>query len=126
MPRKTWRHSRKDYPEGVVAVLDNGGRSLDRYLVVYEPTVMDVTLSPPYIKGALVFPILAMNAWPTHPQGIGMHFEVVGHRPTAGWGTGQKVIRFEDLPEECQMVVRYDLEEDAKRKEDEDARIDRS
>ena len=93
-----YRRSRTDYPAGVLAVYDNGGRTADRYTVVYEPYHAD---------GHRRFPYVNMSANPFWPQGVCQHDEAC-LRPTATWGE-EKVIAFEDLPADCQRVVRRDL-----------------
>lgn len=101
--RRRYRRSRTDYPAGVLAVYDNGGRTADRYTVVYEP----------YQDGADHhdwFPTCSMSAAPFHPQGVCMHGELA-FRPTGGWGTHMKVITFEALPADCQRAVRRDLQD---------------
>ena len=97
---KTYRRTRKDNPQGVVAIYDNGGKTVDRYTVVYQPAT---------VGGQLVFPMVYMSASPYWPQGVCMHSETVGYRVTSGWGTGQKVIGFSDLPADCQRVIKEDL-----------------
>lgn len=99
---RRYRRSRTDYPAGVLAVYDNGGRTADRYTVVYEP----------YQVGRHNwFPVTSMSAAPFWPQGVCQHSEPP-FRPTGGWETLQgKVIAFEDLPPDCQRVVRQDLED---------------
>jgi len=99
------RRARTDYPDGVVAILDSGKRFLDRYTVVYTPYFADNSRTgrPPLT----VYPIVNMSADPF--RSVCMHSETVGYRPTAGWGTGNRVLRFEDLPDDCQRVVRHDI-----------------
>lgn len=104
MPHKTYKRSRKDYPQGVIGIYDNAGQrneSGDHYMVVYEP-----------VSG--VFPILTMSAEPYSPQGIAIHGEAL-FRPTGGWQSGTtsagKTINFADLPVDCQRVVLEDLKE---------------
>lgn len=99
---KGYKRARTDYPEGVVAIYDNDGKTTDRYLVVYEPVEC---------QGERFFPTTCMSDTPYHPQGVCMHGEVKGHRPTGGWGTGQRVIAFKDLPKDCQRAVKQDLSE---------------
>ncbi len=75
---------------------DNGGKTADRYIVVFT-------------KGKRVY--LSMNREPFHPQGIGMHGEWNKgensiDRPT--YGHLGKKIAFNQLPEDCQKLVRQD------------------
>jgi len=108
---KSYRRARTDYPAGVVAVYDNGGKTFDRYTVVYTPFPVPpyrATLGP---AGTQVFPYVGMSDMPFHPLGFCQHDEAVGRRPTGGWGgTCGNVIRFEDLPPDCQKVVLRDTE----------------
>lgn len=98
-----YRRARKDYPDGVVAIYDSGGKTADRYMVVFDP--VECSHWP-----GMVYPNLTMSGVPYHPQGVCMHGETAGWRPTGGWGTDQKVIAFEDLPADCQRAVRQDLD----------------
>jgi hypothetical protein len=99
-----YRRSRTDYPAGVLSIYDNEGKTSDRYLVVYEPYEA---------AGDQYFPTTCMGPTPYSPQGICMH-DSLRWRPTGGWGSSLvgKVIAFDDLPADCQRVVRQDLEEE--------------
>lgn len=88
-----FKKSRSDYPLGVLAVYDNGGRTADRYKVVFTPHRCD---------GELAFPTLSMSARPSHPQGVGTMGEY-RQRPTRG--RGDRVIAMSDLPEDCLHCV---------------------
>lgn len=99
---RRYRRSRTDYPKGVLAVYDNGGRTADRYTVVYAPFKDS--------QGRDSFPLTFLSADPFWPQGVCQH-ETRAFRPTGGWGSGQKVIAFADLPPDCQRAVQQDLEE---------------
>jgi hypothetical protein len=90
----------------VLAVYDNGGRTADRYTVVYTPE-RTVTRGYPTRD---VFPYVHMSSDPFWPQGVCQHGEL-GFRPTAEWGR-EKVIAFEELPPDCQRAVRQDLAEE--------------
>ena len=92
-----YKKSRANYPDGVLGIYDNGGRSADRYTVVYAPYDLD---------GTLWYTYTAMSAAPYHPQGVGMYGETT-HRITRD--TAGKTINLEDLPEACQRVVAEDL-----------------
>jgi hypothetical protein len=75
---------------------DNGGRTVDRYTVVY----MDQPESKPGC-----FACVAMSAYPFHPQGFGQHCAAKPGRHLGKW------IEFEDLPADCQKLVKQDLDE---------------
>lgn len=68
---------------------------MDRYSVIYLDHVNRGQVSG-----------IGMNAHPTHPQGIGMHFELPVSNDYSHLG---KEIQFSDLPEDCQTVVKRDL-----------------
>lgn len=105
MTERRYRRARKDYPEGVLAVYDNGGKTIDRYTVVYTPYNLD---------GGPVFPYVGMSSLPFHPQGYCQHGAAEGARPTGGGWAGQascgRVIALKELPADCQQVVKRDLE----------------
>lgn len=90
------RRSRSDYPKGVLAIYDNGGKTADRYTVCYTP--YDLTSGKWY-------PYVAMSGAPHHPQGVCQHGELQW-RPV-GYG---KVIAFDALPEECRNIVLSDIQ----------------
>lgn len=92
-----FKKSRADYPLGILAIYDNGGRTVDRYSVVFTPFDCD---------GELVFPTLSMSDHPTHPQGVGMRGET-RQRPTRQ--PGERVIGMDDLPADCRRFVEDDL-----------------
>lgn len=88
------------YPKGVKVVYDDGGKSIDRYTVYYShPRKWG-------IREPGVYALVGMSAAPFHPQGFGQHGE-----GRLGRHNGRK-IRFEELPEDCQRLVRRDLEEE--------------
>lgn len=72
---------------------DNGGKTADRYTAVY--------LNYPEENGA--FQAVGMSADPFHPQGFGQHCTAI-----PGGHLGRR-IAFEELPEDCQKLVRRDL-----------------
>jgi hypothetical protein len=96
----TYRKSRRDYPDGILAIYDNGGRTVDRYCVVYAPFAVD---------GRSYYPTLHMNATPSHPLGYGIHGEYE-RRPRRL--PGDRVISLDALPEECRRCVEDDLRAD--------------
>lgn len=100
-----FRRARKDYPAGVIAIYDNNGKTADRYTVVFEPYTLPK--DGRVYSGCDVYPYLGMSGAPFHPQGVGMHGESVGRRIVLR----DKVIRFEDLPADCQRAVMQDLED---------------
>ena len=80
---------------------DNGGKSFDRYTVVFTGNY----------HGRNGCDYLAMSEHPFHPQGFGQHGwnQNVIDRPT--YSHLGKKIKFEDLPEDCQKLVASDYKE---------------
>lgn len=72
---------------------DNGGETIDRYTVVY--------LDHPTREGC--YEDVSMNGSPFHPQGFGQHGEC---QPGKHLG---KEIPFDQLPADCQKLVKQDL-----------------
>lgn len=77
-----------------VKCYDNGGKTADRYTVIY--------FDYPERNGS--FAAVAMSAQPFHPQGFGQHCTAMPGRHLG------RHIAFEELPEDCQRLVRRDLE----------------
>ena len=92
----------------LVSVYDNGGKTCDRYTVVYKTLEYSHTLRRWWYSG------IGMSDNPGHPQGYGQHFErkdLQGNPPTwrePDWA-GRK-IAFRDLPVACMSAVLADLE----------------
>ena len=105
-PPKPSRHDRL-MPNGMpkyVRCYDNGGKSIDRYTVVFTQT----SKFDPMLRGGCVY--LSMSAAPFHPQGFGQHGEshTIIDRPT--YGHLGKRISFQELPEDCQRLVLTDYQ----------------
>jgi len=94
---------------------DNGGETADRFTVIFSHSQS--------FGNRGYYPVLIMNSYPFHPQGIGMHEEYPISGPGAiveGMKPGQwppKIgrkgnlgtrIRFEDLPADCRRLVMQD------------------
>ena len=107
--------------DSIVAVLDNGGESFDRYTVIY--------LQQPYTRngeaitspsGAHYYDFLAMSKNPFHPQGFGQHGEIQIFSddiksmrnkmivPDVLYHIGER-ISFSSLPKDCKIAVKNDL-----------------
>ncbi len=83
--------------KATVRAYDNGGKTIDRYTVVY----MDL----PERSWNNTFQAVAMNCEPFHPQGFGQHCTA---QPGRHLG---KRIALTDLPEDCQRLVNSDMRE---------------
>ena len=82
----------------MVRCYDNGGKSMDRYTVVFTGRYTHKTNRSFWYVG--------MSGSPFHPQGIGMHGEseyTPIDKPT--YSHLGKKIKFEDLTEDCQKCV---------------------
>lgn len=82
-----------------IRIYDNGGKTLDRYTVVF----MDQPEHP-----APSFAVLGMSEHPFHPQGFGQHCTAMPGRHLG------KRIKFEQLPPDCQRCVLQDLRGETK------------
>lgn len=104
--------SRKErlMPNGIpryVHCYDNGGRSIDRYTVVFTGNFKKAPC-PMFVE----WPYLAMNGAPFHPQGFCQHGATKNNRcDYPRYGHIGKRIKFTDLPEDCQKVVLQDYAE---------------
>lgn len=78
-----------------IKLYDNGGETYDRYTVIY--------LDDP--EGHGLFSSVGMSEHPFAPSGFGQHGSA---KPGRHLG---KRIEFEDLPDDCQKLVKRDLEE---------------
>jgi len=78
-----------------IRIYDNFGKTADRYTVVY--------MGCPERRHRM-FESVGMDSTPFHPMGICQHGPA-----TPGRHLGRR-IKFEDLPKDCQKVVRRDLE----------------
>lgn len=83
--RKQWTESA---PEYVLACYDNGGKTCDRYTVLFGGSLWDASL------GRNV-QYLGMSGAPTHPQG----FSQWGEMPSNNRASCGKHVRWLDLPE---------------------------
>lgn len=91
-------------PNGIpkyVRCYDNGGKTFDRYTVVFTGRYTH--------KTNRAFWYVGMSANPLHPQGFGQHGDTEFQpcdRPT--YSHLGKKIKFQDLPEDCKKLVMKD------------------
>jgi len=78
-----------------IRVFDNGGKTFDRYTVVYTHAQSFGLRG--YTAG------VGMSENPFHPQGFGQHFEY--KKSEYDGKSGGKRITFKELPENCQKLV---------------------
>jgi hypothetical protein len=85
-------------PDGIpkwIRVFDNGGKTFDRYTVIF-------THAHSFgLRGYTVG--VGMSEHPFHPQGFGQHFEYQNHKYDGK--SGGKRIGFNDLPPDCKRLV---------------------
>lgn len=92
-----------DCPSHVLAIFDNGGRTWDRYTILYVPA-----------EGQDWITYFVASAHPFDPQGFGQHGELRLHEARAyryrETGAGHST-RWTDLPADVQRAVREDAPE---------------
>lgn len=92
-----------DCPDGILFIMDNKGKTFDRYTVLYEQVHGD----PPreYLIGR------GMSSDPFHPQGFGQMFEMPEYN-VASYRMLHKseYIKWSELPEKVKQCIRQDLE----------------
>jgi len=82
-----------------IRVYDDGGKSYDRYTVVF-------THADKFgVEGQ---PVLAMSSTPFHPQGFCQHNTYSNPIDKPAYGHLGKKITYDDLPPDCQKVVYSD------------------
>lgn len=84
-----------------VRCYDNGGRSFDRYTVVFTGRY----------KNDHSYEYVGMSAHPFHPQGFGQHGEHTQPIDYPTYSHLGKKISFDQLPEDCKKCVLQDYKE---------------
>lgn len=93
-----------DCPSGVLAIYDNGGKTLDRYTVYYKPEAG----AQPY-DGTLWIDYRAMSEDPTAPQGFGIYGQDPAHQVAAYRSSIYRdSAKWSELPEAVKECVRRD------------------
>lgn len=92
-----------DCPDGVLAILDNRGKTIDRYTVIYREVTTDE-------RGRHWIGLRDMSADPYSPVGYGVYNDYEAH-VIAQWRykNAHHYARWTDLPEPVQRCVRQDL-----------------
>ena len=93
-PRRSSARWSEGAPEYVLACYDNGGKTCDRYTVLFGGSLYEEAL------GRNVY-FLGMSGAPTHPQG----FSQWGEMPAADRSACGKHVRWLDLPEHIRKHV---------------------
>jgi hypothetical protein len=81
----------------LLAIYDNGGKTFDRYTVYYNEIEK-------IVNGKKMYMCLGMSEHPCHPQGFGQHSTGM-----LGEHNGKRII-LEQLPPDCQKLVKQELE----------------
>lgn len=109
-PKRSAARWLQDAPAHVVAVYDNGGKSADRYTVLYGAPLW----TPDYAEAwhrtprgdPRLLPARAMSNAPFSPQGVGLFVDAL-RGPHLG-----KKIPYSDLPDDCKRLVEQDGQDD--------------
>lgn len=90
-----------DCPAEVLAIFDNGGKTWDRYTVLYVPA-----------PGSYYVPYLAASSEPFAPWGFGQHGEMTvwDARAYRYRAARRESCRWSDLPADVQRAVRQYLQ----------------
>ncbi len=101
-PRRAGSRWLQDAPAYVLDVLDNGGRTCDRYTVIFGGDLM--------VCGRLQY--LGLSENPSHPQGFSQWGEL-GVLEASGYrrANARHRIRWQDLPEPVRREIRFRVEE---------------
>jgi len=99
-PRRSSKRWTESAPEYVLACYDNGGKTCDRYTVLFGGSQWEPEL------GRNVF-YLGISGAPTHPQG----FSQWGEMPAYNRAACGKHVRWLDLPEHIRQHVAARVQE---------------
>lgn len=93
-----------------VRCYDNGGRSMDRYTVVYTGRYKQIGVpAGQYKKNSRYFEYIGMSAHPF--QGFGQHGEHTQPIDRPSYSHLGKKISFDELPEDCKQCVLQDYKD---------------
>ena len=91
----------EDCPAGVLAIFDNGGKTFDRYTILYVPADDNGWID-----------YLGASSHPFDPQGFGQHGQMRAHDARAyryRAAGARESTRWSTLPEDVKRAVRQDL-----------------
>lgn len=104
--RQNSRWLDKECPRGVLAIYDDGERTVDRFTVFYTKPITGTTYADMWIG------YRGMSEHPTHPQGVGMFGEMEAYKVADyRYRNRNRACRWSALPEEVRDVVVRDLTE---------------
>lgn len=81
----------------LIKCFDNGGKTADRYLVVFLKSARSLPQHTEYDS-------VSMSSNPEHPHGVCIHSLAVLPNTMVG-----EEISYNELPPACQKIVKYDL-----------------
>jgi hypothetical protein len=99
-PKRSTARWLEGAPRPVLACYDNGGKTFDRYTIIYGAPLWEPNM------GRTV-PYRSMSEDPFHPQGFGQWGEMPAYNRDC---LGRKV-KFSDLPERVRACVEQDCRE---------------
>jgi hypothetical protein len=119
-PRRFGARWNEGAPAYILDVLDNKGKTADRYTVMYckdqcYHMAKDGTIKPgPGEFHNTYIPYMAMSENPTHPQGVGMSGELKAHEAANyRYSAGKDRIKWNDLPEKVKAcAIRFATQSD--------------
>lgn len=93
-------------PEYILDVLDNKGKSADRYTVLFTGTLLIRGSTAGSRRTDVIVQYLGMSDAPSHPQGVSMWGEMLAHVAAAyRYRCSHDRIRWLDLPEHIRNHV---------------------
>lgn len=102
--RQSKRWLDADCPNGVLCILDNRGKTADRYDVIYAEPICGETYADTVFWGR------GMSGAPFHPQGVGMSFELSAHDLACyRYRNRHRYATWSSLPDDVKRCVRQDL-----------------
>lgn len=98
-----------DCPKEVLAVMDNGGKTFDRYTVFYVPTK---AMREEYPHRGMWIGFRGMSERPSSPNGFGIYEEMEAYKVAEyRYRAKRDYATWSSLPKEVQDVVRRDCKE---------------
>ena len=106
-PRRAGKRWLEGAPPEVLDVFDNGGKTADRYTVVFGgPMLILPDNADDANMGNVHVPYLGMGENPSHPQGVGMWGELRAYEVAVyRYKHGRERIRWADLPDAVKECV---------------------
>lgn len=107
--RQSVRWLDADCPKEVLAIMDNGGMSFDRYTVFYVPDKHTKAETP---HRGMWIGYRAMSEHPASAQGFGIYEEMEAYKVAEyRYRAKSTYAKWSDLPEDVKVVVRRDCKD---------------